>query len=261
MKEQVETTLTVGHTRACIAPWRGGLISRLAVYDKPILFLRPESLFDLSLGIRGGIPLLFPFASRLAGNVLVESGTTLPMHGFARSMEWTHEQTGKGEARLVLESDDQTFAQYPWRFRLKQFVQLLEAGIELRLEIENRSDTAMPVAPGWHPYFPCAPEDKKRVSGNVAGTEAGCVTNEQEANFGVVPPADGRVAFWIPGTGTLRLSFSPMMRHLQIWSPVDEPFVCIEPFTGPPDFINTPATPRVPPRQTMEFFLRIVLDA
>lgn len=44
------------------------------------------------------------------------------------------------------------------------------------------------------------------------------------------------------------LSFSPAMRHLQFWSQPGRDFICLEPFYGPNDTVNTDRRLDVPAR-------------
>src|SRR5215471_3718391 len=54
---------------------------------QPVLYLSPRSLFAPGKAIRGGVPIIFPwFGSRA-------DGKPGPAHGFARTMEWTLEET------------------------------------------------------------------------------------------------------------------------------------------------------------------------
>ena len=60
-------TLTEGDTRVEIAPARGALVTRLVVKGQELLYLDRATLDDPSKNVRGGIPVLFPFAGRLDG--------------------------------------------------------------------------------------------------------------------------------------------------------------------------------------------------
>src|SRR5215472_6149337 len=54
---------------------------------RPVLYLSPRSLFAPGKAIRGGVPVIFPWFGPRA------DGKPGPAHGFARTMEWTLEET------------------------------------------------------------------------------------------------------------------------------------------------------------------------
>jgi galactose mutarotase-like enzyme len=118
----------------------------------------------------------------------------------------------------------------------------------------------VPVAPGWHPYFRCPAAEKTRVTGDLTGLPPDALRDDREFDFGIEAPPLGRVRFSIPGLGgALALSFAPAMRHLQFWSQPGKDFVCIEPFLGPANTINTEKRVSVPPGTARDFWMRIEL--
>ena len=95
------------------------------------------------------------------------------------------------------------------------------------------------------------------MKGDVAGLSPGQMTDEREFDFGLPAPADGRARFDVPGLGRLLLSFSPVMRHLQFWSQPGRDFVCLEPFHGPNNTVNTDRRLDVPPGQSRDYWMRL----
>ena len=73
------------------------------------------------------------------------------------------------------------------------------------------------------------------------------------------PPADGRTRFDVPGLGELRIAFSPAMGHMQFWSQPGKDFVCLEPFWGPNDTVNTERRLEVAPGSARELWMRLEL--
>jgi galactose mutarotase-like enzyme len=253
-----ELTLEQDGVLARVAPARGALVTALTVAGRDVLFMDRATLADPSKSVRGGIPLLFPFAGRLDGDRLVHAGTTMKQHGFARNKAWSVLEQGPALVRLGLADDAQTRVVYPHALRLEQTVGLLPRGMHVELRIDNRGDTPMPVAPGWHPYFTCRSGDKPRVlPRGVDGLDPARFTPDAEFDFGVTAPADGRAAFDIPGLGRLALSFSPEMRFLQCWGLPGRDFICLEPFVGPNNAINTPQRLDVAPGARRALFMRI----
>ena len=130
--------------------------------------------------------------------------------------------------------------------------------------VHNRGPRPLPVSPGWHPYFRCPAARKAR------GHRATCAGLRPADQFDERPGvrfrprgarSSGRARFELPGLGGLRLSFSPAMRHLQLWSQPGRDFVCLEPFFGPNDTVNTDRRMDVPPGQARDFWMRIEVEA
>jgi len=224
--------LVAGDVSAEVVPERGALVTALRVGDRDVLYLDRTTLDDPTKNVRGGIPLLFPYAGKRPN---------MKQHGFARDRAWTvTEQTGDA-VRMTLIADADTRAQYPYPFIAHHHVRLLPRGIQLELTIVAE-DAALPVSPGWHPYF--TTDDKTEIS------------TEPEFDFGKVAPVDGRSKFTVPA---LSIEASPEMRHLQFWTQVGKPFVCIEPFYGPAGTIDTDARGIVPAGAARTFWMRILV--
>jgi len=256
-----ELTLEQDEVAARVAPARGALVTALNVGGRDVLFMDRATLADPAKSVRGGIPLLFPFAGRLDGDRLEHAGTTMKQHGFARNKAWTVLEQGRAAVRLSLTDDAQTRGAYPHALRLAQSVTLRPRGLQIELRIDNRGDTPMPVAPGWHPYFTCRSADKPRVvPRGFDGLDPARFTSDAEFDFGVTAPADGRAGFDIPGLGRLELSFSPEMRFLQCWGLPGRDFICLEPFLGPNNAINTPARLAIAPGATHTLWMRVELE-
>lgn len=243
---------------AQIVPGRGGIVTALAVEGQDVLFLDPATLADPTKNVRGGIPILFPFAGKLEDERFRPAGTRMKQHGFARDKPWAVREQRPHGLRLGLVQDDETRAQYPYEYDLEYGVQLLPRGLQVELVVHSRGSQPLPVSPGWHPYFRCPAARKPEVTGDVPGLRpAEQFTNAREFDFGLEAPVSGRARFEVPGLGGLRLGFSPVMRHLQLWSQPGRDFVCLEPFFGPNNTVNTDRRMDVPPGQARDFWMRI----
>jgi glucose-6-phosphate 1-epimerase len=131
--------------------------------QRPVLFLSRKSLFAPGRPIRGGVPVIFPWFGPRA------DGKPGPAHGFARSTEWTIEETrlsndGNVEITLALAPNDVTrgFGYDGFSARLR-----LTVGHELEMELETRN-----IAPetlifeeALHTYFAIADIHQVSVSG------------------------------------------------------------------------------------------------
>jgi len=254
-----ELVLSHGEASAAIAPSRGALITRLTVAGRALLYLDRATLTDVTKNVRGGVPLLFPFAGRLDGNRLLPAGTELGQHGFARNRAWSVTEMRPDFLRLTLHDDEGTRAVYPHTFQLEHSFTVLPRGLLVELQMWNLGSTPMPVSPGWHPYFSCASAAKPLVRAEGDVVDAARFTPEAEFDFGVMAPVQGRARFHIPELGVLALGFSPEMRWLQCWGLPGRDFVCLEPFLGPNNTINTPARLSIPPGQAHTLWMRMEL--
>ncbi len=246
-------TLEHGEVLAEVAPARGALVTRLRVGDREVLYLDRATLDDPSKNVRGGVPLLFPFAGKLADDTLTLTGTKMKQHGFARDRAWTVSESEPTRVRMTLRADEATQAQYPFDFVLHHEVRVVPRGLQLALTVVAGDDD-LPVAPGWHPYFALAREDKLRVAGD--GVTASQCYDDREFDFGLVAPLDGRSRFERP---SILLEASPDMRHLHFWSLPEKPFLCIEPFYGPMGTLNTDARGWVKAGTARTFWMRMTV--
>ncbi len=162
--------------------------------------------------------------------------------------------------RCTLKSDASTMAVFPYEFELEQTCLIAGKGLQIELQISNLGTKAMPVAPGWHPYFVCPADQKRTIGSGISEFPVDRFNDDTEFDFGVTAPRNGRADFTIPKLGKLQLVFSPSMRFLQFWSQPRKNFVCIEPFAGHPDIINTSETPAIAPGKTETYWMRIQMS-
>lgn len=248
-----------------VSPGRGALVSRFEVDGVPVLFLDASTFHDAKKNVRGGIPVLFPFAGK------PPAGSTLPQHGFARTSAWTVREAIADEATARVEcalTDSQdTRAHWPHAFELRQAVSLSAGRLLLEWSLENRGPEPLPLHFGIHPYF--AVGDKARV--RVEGARGPCFDNVRGAMTEVERPAfeTGEVDlhffdFSLGGTTltrgdgrTVRLSWTPQFDTLVVWTLPERPFVCVEPWTARG---AQPATRHVAPGQLERFAVELWLE-
>ena len=104
-----------------VVPERGGLVTGWVSGGEERLYFDAERFTDPAKSVRGGIPVLFPICGNLPGNRLdlPQGSYTLAQHGFARDLPWQLQSLSDGSGiRLVLESNPQTLAAFPFAFRL-----------------------------------------------------------------------------------------------------------------------------------------------
>jgi galactose mutarotase-like enzyme len=255
-----EITISHGDVQATIAPARGTLVSSPQIGDKQVLYLDRATFEDPAKNVRGGIPLLFPYAGKLENGTLKVAGTQMGQHGFGRNRSWEVKEKKPWRVRTALVPEESDATVYPFQFFAEQTCTILPCGLEVELCVFNSGTEPMPVSPGWHPYFKCPGSEKGSVQSGVTALDHTQFRDDGEFDFGIVAPPNGRGNFRIPVLGSLTLSFSPEMRHLQFWSQPGKDFICIEPFTGPNNTINTDRRIDIPPGQARTFWMKIELE-
>jgi galactose mutarotase-like enzyme len=271
--DPMETHLLLDHeakARVVVAPPRGGMVTRFVVGDSNVLYLDPATLRDQTKNVRGGIPVLFPIAGRLADDRYTLDGTTYTMkqHGFARNMPWAIvDQATDGGARvgLSLSPTPVTRAQYPFEFRLEMTYLLADGQLTVRTRVSNLGERPMPVSPGLHPYFQLGDAVKSGARVLSDGTQAW--DNRTSRVVALETPIDltadvvdlhvldhwpRTVRLTRPGDRDLELALGVPDRVLVIWTERGRDFVCVEPWTARGGALKDGTAPLVPPGGTLE---------
>ncbi|HLI08923.1 MAG TPA: hypothetical protein VKV40_20335 [Ktedonobacteraceae bacterium] len=239
------------------------LVSQFQVGPWQVLY-RPMETGNVR---RWGLPLMIPNFSWLKNGTFEEKGTQLPMHGFGRTLPWPITKEDTSHLTMQLHSSAATLPSYPYEFTFMAEVAVGEGTLTYTLTIENHSDEAMPIAPGFHPYFAVAQQEKARLV--VSGLPD---FNASAINWNTNPPDNAypfshRVTIQFPGAGTLTVAEIPVngqysLANMQVWSePADKPdhnFVCFEPTVGSADALNRPADRlNIPPHASRQLILQL----
>ena len=98
---------------------------------------------------------LFPVCGRLWAGKYVYDGETYEMgsHGFARGKEWEVVHQKANAITLQLTCDEETLAQYPFRFSLQMTYALSEDSLSVTTIVHNEDEKVMPFTVGGHPGF------------------------------------------------------------------------------------------------------------
>ena len=127
-----------------------------------VLFLSARSRWEPGRGIRGGIPVCFPWFANRAGHP--ES----PAHGLVRTTSWTLEslaQTDAGVAvSLSIQSDAQMRALWPFDFRLVLRA-TFGAKLQVALTATNTGDAPLAFEEALHTYYAIGDATTVRISG------------------------------------------------------------------------------------------------
>ncbi|MBW4568726.1 MAG: aldose epimerase [Tolypothrix carrinoi HA7290-LM1] len=157
-----------------VVPKRGGIITKWRVNGQEIFYLDEERFTNPELSVRGGNPILFPICGNLPDNTYTYQGKqyTLKQHGFARDLPWdvTNQVTqDKASLTIVLNSNEQTRAVYPFDFELAFTYQMQGNILEVQQNYTNKSSSPMPFSFGFHPYF--VTNDKTQLEFEIPSSE------------------------------------------------------------------------------------------
>jgi aldose 1-epimerase len=263
-------TLSSGDAHCEIAPGAGGAIAGFwwERDGRRVDWLRPASPAAVARGKAGdmGCFPLVPYGSRIRDARFVFCGREVletpaegegrhALHGHGWRRDWRVVE--RGDDRLVLEYDHEPDA-WPWLYRVRQSFALSPEGLEIILELKNRSEALMPAGLGFHPYFPRTPEAS--VTATTTGvwlTDAEIMPTERTA----VPPgwdlSAGRrvgdvvldnvftgwsgdaVVTWPERAARLTLSATqPLLSFLVVYTPRERDFFCVEPASHCTDALN-----------------------
>jgi galactose mutarotase-like enzyme len=253
-------TLRLGEVEVEVRPDRGALITRLNVAGVEVLYLDAATVDSPTGAVRGGIPLLFPFAGELESGRLESTNTVMPRHGFGRRKPWVVTNSAPGMIVMRLVSDADTRAHFPFDFEATQSVAATPRGVSIELAIENFDRQPLPLAPGWHPYFPCPADGKRACLQQLLPPDALPSAAPVAVDVNMPAPVNRRVTFALPAIGFVTLSCSDNLKTLEIWTPPDRDLVCVEPWVGPSNTINTEDRIAVPAAATKRFWMSIDVE-
>ncbi len=245
-------------SRVEVVPERGGIITQWSLQHQDILYLDTERFKDPSLSVRGGIPILFPICGNLPDNTYTYKGQQhqLKQHGFARELPWTVAESVEGSndslhLTLVLNSNDQTRAVYPFDFQLTFTYQLKGNTLELQQRYTNHSSEPMPFSSGLHPYF--LTSDKTQLEYEIPASEYQdqiskdihpfCGTfdlSRDELDLVFRQITDCSASVTDKGRGLkITLNYSDLYSTLVFWTVKGKDYYCLEPWSAPRNALNT----------------------
>ncbi len=265
-------------SRLEVVPERGGIITSWRVQGKEILYLDAERFSHPDLSVRGGIPILFPICGNLPDNTYTYEGQsyTLKQHGFARDLPWEVTDSVTQDLvslTLVLKSNDQTRAVYPFDFQVAFTYQLLDNILEIRQQYTNCSEDAMPFSTGLHPYFGTL--DKTHLKFDIPADQyqdkqtqtthafsGNFDFNQDEIDVAFRHPSDRSATVTDSSQGLqLQLSYDDIYSTLVFWTVKGKDFYCLEPWSAPRNALNTgDQLTQLAPGSTCEALVRMKVN-
>lgn len=288
--ETITITSKDGLTRATFVPDKGGVGTSIVMPGRQ----GPRELLFQATDFPGGWPFCFPICGRLERqgqlNRYYYDGHSyeLPIHGFASRKPWLVSDAGQNHLLLVLRDDEQTRAVYPFHFTVELLYEITERHLFCRQTYTNHGETPMPYYAGFHPYFLTPPpgQGKNRVILNFNPHRRLRYNQQltdlvgQQPLFSLPAAADNpeiheqllqlgedkEIHLSYPDQDVITLVADGvedpnLFPYVQIYSPLDQPFICVEPWMAYPNALNSVAGVRwLAPGQSEHGVMRLWLE-
>lgn len=210
-------------------------------------------------------PLLFPIVGALKNDTYIynDKEYKLSRHGFARDNEFTVKEKQLDNVVFSLKANDDTKKVYPFDFELELKYRLGITSLIIEYSVYNNGSEKMPFSIGAHPAF--------ALPGNFEGYSLNFEKEEKLTSYPLQENLLSQTTVAVPTTGKklnlnhklfandalvfkqlnstsvaiekndevlLKVNFEDFP-HLGIWTKPEAPFLCIEPWQGYADSINT----------------------
>ena len=111
-------------------------------------------------------PILFPHCGKLVDGIMEAKGRTYASapHGFARLMEHSFVEQTEDSIVLELTDSEETYAKWPYHFRLVSTFRLEGDTLHHTLTVENRDEDKLPFGIGFHPAYAVPFDDKHQAT-------------------------------------------------------------------------------------------------
>ena len=210
-------------------------------------------------------PVLFPIVGSLKNNEykINNKAYSLTRHGFARDLEFELIEQKEASTLFCLKSNELTLKNYPFNFELFINYELKANELVISYKVINNSETKMPFNIGAHPAFKLLfNTDEYSLEFNALesfkthelnnGLLSG-LTKKLESSQDTLILSESlfekdALVFKNLKSNTIKLMHLKMdylkisfynFPHLGIWKKLNAPFLCIEPWTGYADYINS----------------------
>src|SRR4051812_15733674 len=269
-------TLAAGDLAATFLPELGMVGADLRWGDEALVVLR-GGVRGVAAHHTGGVPLLHPWANRLAGRRYSAAGVAvdlrhldlpsdsngLPMHGtMVGRAGWEVTRAGADRRRATLISRfdyaarPDLLAAFPFPHVVEVTVTVTATALRITTSVTATTAQAVPISFGWHPYLR-VPGPRRSWRLRVPDVQH-LGLSKRQLPTGVTRPepeedepigqrtADDAYAlgddrrFALTGAGVrLELEFDGGYPFAQVWVPPQRTFACIEPMTAPVNALLT----------------------
>ncbi|MFV8366325.1 aldose 1-epimerase family protein [Flavobacterium sp. XS1P27] len=203
-------------------------------------------------------PILFPIVGTLKNNSFHYDGMEyhLSRHGFARDMEFELIHSTENSATFSIQSSEETLKVYPFEFELQLIYALEENNLSIAYKVINKGKNTMPFSIGAHPAFALPnqfenytiafekeePLEYYLLEDDLISnkTKKLDVTNKKIPLTYVLFENDALIFKTLQSNSlTILENENPILRvhfedfpSLGIWTKMNAPFLCIEPWFG-----------------------------
>lgn len=211
-------------------------------------------------------PILFPVIGFMKDNEYIYNEKTYKMskHGFARDMIFDLVEKTDKSLEYILKSNEQTLEMYPFEFELYVKYIIEHNTVKVLYKVINNEDKEMYFSIGAHPAFNCNInkgdkyiefEKNETLKTHLINLDNGLIKNDKKdildnnnklmLNYNLFNEDalvfDGLKSKSIiirdNNVDKVKVCFNGFP-YLALWSP-PAPFICIEPWYGVADFVNT----------------------
>lgn len=294
MSRDRRVRLAAGELEAAFVP-SVGMVGLALRHRGAALLALPGGLAAYRAGHTTGLPLLYPWANRLAGRSyraagvsvdlagleLHTDGNGLPMHGTMTAQTgWEVLERSSRELRASFDfaARPDLLASFPYPHRLELRVALTESELRVTTVVEPTGDRSVPIAFGFHPYLrlPGLARSEWLLSRPAADhltlDERGIPTGESSPEPAEHAPIGTRCfddgyrlgtdrCFALSGKGRrLELRFDQGFPNAQLFVPPGRRFVAIEPMTAPTNALVAGTAPTVAPGDRFSATFHMVID-
>ena len=214
----------------------------------------------------GRAPVLFPICGGLRDDKFIFEGKeyTIPKHGYARKTEFLLEKASDTSATFLLTSNEESLKKLPFSYELRITYTLEGDRVRVRYDVTNTGNKTMYFSIGSHEGYAC-PEGIEEYSVIFEKEEAlsATVLNGNLLEYKANPvPMKGRelplsydffaidaLVFADIKSRKATLLHRPTGRRvtvefpdrdfLFIWTKPGAPYLCIEPWAGLPDYVDS----------------------
>jgi galactose mutarotase-like enzyme len=242
----------------------------------------PGGVAALRAGSTGGLPLLAPWANRLAGWQYAVAGIDvdldgldlgtddngLPIHGLLVGREgWrVTDHSARGDEAHLTASIGVDSAAFPFPHRIDLAVTAGGGALTVDTTVVPAARRPVPIAFGWHPYFrlPSRPRANWDLvlpaRRHLTLDDRGIPTGSEEPEAEEAAPIgdrtfddlyalgeDHRLALRADDGSAIELQSDAAYPFAQVWVPEGRDFAALEPMTSPTNSLATGSAPVVQP--------------
>ena len=211
-------------------------------------------------------PNIFPMTGGFKDDRYILDGKeyNMPKHGFAKNMEFTVEECTDTTAVFLLTATEETKVYWPFEFELRICYELFDGKVSVDYKVSNINDKTMWFSIGSHDGF-ATPEgieeydiffaeketlNASNVHGNLIGDDTTPIIADTDtlalkyAYFAIdalVFKSTNSKSCKLVNRNTgrgIQLDF-PNFPVLMIWTKSNAPYICIEPWFGAPDHVDS----------------------